>query len=224
MLDKLSEIAQPFLSGLPASSVRDIQSVAIPMKYADGALIHNRGDDKPGLSIVRRGTVRVGLIRTDGTFVITSLLGAGQTFGEFTLYAGLPRTHDIIAMGETEIWQLPRQRFLKLAETRPELTQGLLKTALVRTHILLEMIEAMRSLPVLERVAKILLILVTTAGKDSVFHCRQSDLAVTLGISRMTLSKALKTLEKLGLVTLGYGGIALPDKARLIAWITERDA
>jgi CRP-like cAMP-binding protein len=223
MLDKLAQISTPFLKSISPDALQAIKQAAISMKYADGALIHNRGDEKPGLSIVRRGTVRVGIIRADGTFVIASLLGAGQAFGEFTLYAGLPRTHDIIAMGETEIWQLPRNRFLELTKTRPELTEALLRTGLVRSHILLEMIEAMRSLPVLERVAKTLVILVTTAGDGPTFRCRQSDLAATLGLSRQTLSAALKRLTKMGLVKLEYGGITLPDRQLLISWLGKRD-
>ncbi|WP_427452513.1 Crp/Fnr family transcriptional regulator [Litorimonas sp. WD9-15] len=223
MLERLSDISKPFLMSISAEAVDAVKSAAISMRYADGAMIHNRGDEKPGLSIVRSGTVRIGVIRTDGTFVITSLLGRGQTFGEFTLFANLPRTHDVIAMGETEVWQLPGARFLRLCETWPEMTEALLRTNLVRTHILLELVEAMRSLPVLERVAKTLVILVTSAGEETVFRCRQSDLAVTLGMSRTTLSQALKRLERDRLVTLGYGEITLPDRARLIDWIATRE-
>ncbi|GGX65728.1 Crp/Fnr family transcriptional regulator [Litorimonas cladophorae] len=223
MLDRLSEISRPFMDMITAESRSAIEASAIKMRYADGALIHNRGDEKPGLSIVRQGIVRVGLIRTEGTFVITSIFGPGQSFGEFTLFAGLPRTHDIIAQGETEVWQLPGERFLRLRETRPDLMEALIKTALVRSHVLLEMIEAMRSLPVLERVAKVLVILMTTAGQTSQFYTRQSDLAVTLGLSRTSLSKALGRLEADGLVTRGYGQIRLPDRDRLITWITARD-
>ena len=224
MLDRLSEISRPFMDMITAESRRAIEASAIKMRYSDGALIHNRGDEKPGLSIVRQGIVRVGLIRTEGTFVITSIFGPGQSFGEFTLFAGLPRTHDIIAQGETEVWQLPGERFLRLREKRPDLMEALMKTALVRSHVLLEMIEAMRSLPDLERVAKVLVILMTTAGQTSQFYTRQSDLAVTLGLSRTSLSKALAQLEADGLVTRGYGQIRLPDRDRLITWITARDA
>ncbi len=224
MLDRLSAISRPFLDMVTPEALQAIEAASITMRYADGGLIHNRGDEKPGLSIVRSGMVRVGVIRTDGTFVITSLLGPGQSFGEFTLFANLPRTHDIVAQGETDVWQLPGDRFLRLCEARPELMEGLLKTSLVRSHALLEMIEAMRSLPVLERVAKILVILITTAGQSSHFYTRQSDLAVTLGLSRTTLSKALAALEAEGLVTRGYGQIRLPDRDRLIDWITARDA
>jgi CRP-like cAMP-binding protein len=223
MLERLAAISDPFLKMVSPNALSTIEAASILMKYSDGALIHNRGDEKPGLSIVRSGLVRVGMIREDGTFVITSLLGAGQSFGEFTLFADLPRTHDIVAQGETEVWQLPGARFSRLCETQPELMEALLKTALVRSHVLLEMIEAMRSLPVLERVAKILVILVTTTGESSHFYTRQSDLAVTLGLSRTTLSKALTQLEADGLVARGYGQISLPDRDRLIAWIRTRE-
>ncbi len=223
MLERLAAISDPFLKMISPNALSAIEAASILIKYGDGALIHNRGDDKPGLSIVRSGLVRVGMIREDGTFVITSLLGAGQSFGEFTLFADLPRTHDIVAQGETEVWQLPGARFSRLCETQPELMEALLKTALVRSHVLLEMIEAMRSLPVLERVAKILVILVTTTGENSHFYTRQSDLAVTLGLSRTTLSKALTQLEADGLVARGYGQISLPDRDRLIAWISARE-
>ena len=223
MLDQLVQISHPFLEQLAEDDIADLRALAIPMRYSDGELIHNRGDDKPGLSIVRSGLIRVGVIRSDGTFVITSILGEGQTFGEFTLFADLPRTHDIIAQGEAEVWQLPGQRFLRLCETNANLLPALLKTSLVRNYILLEMIEAMRSLPVLERVAKTLLILVTTARHGDGFYTRQSDFAATLGMSRATLSKALAQLEERTLIERGYGRITISDHIALTEWVRARD-
>jgi len=224
MLDRLADISHPFMDRLSPKGVQAVKNAAISMRYVDGELVHNRGDEKPGLSIVRSGVVRIGVIRPDGTFALTSLLGPGQTFGEFTLFAGLPRTHDIVAQGDTEIWQLPGDRFLNLCEKHTELTQALLATSLVRSHTLLELIEAMRSLPVLERVAKTLVIMVTAAGRSKNYYTRQSDLAISLGISRTTLSKALMTLERDGLVSRGYGKIHLPDRERLIKWVSARDS
>lgn len=224
MLSKLRTISVPYLDQLVDTDVEALKTVAIPMRYADGELIHNRGDDKPGLSIVRSGLVRVGVIRTDGTFVITSMLGAGQTFGEFTLFADLPRTHDIIAQGETLVWQLPGKRFLRLCEKKSNLLPALLQTSLVRNYVLLELIEAMRSLPVLERLAKTLVILVATAGQGDEFYTRQSDLAATLGMSRPTLSTALTKLEALNLITRGYGRIHISDFQSLTEWVSARDS
>jgi len=223
MLSKLRDISVPYLEQLVDSDLESLKAAAIPMRYADGELIHNRGDDKPGLSIVRSGLVRVGVIRTDGTFVITSMLGVGQTFGEFTLFADLPRTHDIVAQGETLVWQLPGKRFLRLCENNGALLPALLQTSLVRNYVLLELIEAMRSLPVLERVAKTLVILVATARQGDEFYTRQSDLAATLGMSRPTLSTALAKLETLKLITRGYGRIQISDYQSLTEWVSARD-
>jgi len=223
MLDRLAALSSPFLERLSPETMKVVAAASIPVKYTDGGLIHNRGDEKPGLSIVRSGSVRVGIIRPDGTFVITSILGPGQNFGEFTIFAGLPRTHDIIAQGETEIWQLPAERFHRLSDVMPDITQAILAITLVRNYVLLELVEAMRSLPVKERVAKTLFMLVTLAGRETRFYTRQSDLAATLGLSRTTLSKALSQLENEGLVSRGYGVIRLPDRERLFHWITARD-
>lgn len=224
MLEKLSKITDPFLEQLSNADVAALETASIAMRYESGALIHNRGDDKPGLSIVRSGLIRVGVIREDGTFVITSMLGPGQTFGEFTLFASLPRTHDIIAEGETYVWQLPGTRFMRLSEKHPAIMPALLRTSLVRNYILLEMIEAMRSLPVLERVAKMLVILVATARQGDKFTTRQSDLAATLGLSRATLSKVLRQLETRDLISRGYGRINIPDPEILTQWVSARDS
>lgn len=223
MLHQLADISRPFLEQLSQKDIAALKSAAILMRYQDDELIHNRGDDKPGLSIVTSGLIRVGVIHEDGTFIITSMLGKGQTFGEFTLYADRPRTHDIIAQGETQVWQLPGTRFLNLCDTHPALLPALLKTSLVRNFVLLEMIEALRSLPVVERVAKILVLLVTMARQGDNFYARQSDLAATLGLSRATLSKALARLEALGLITRGYGRIMIIDHGALTDWVSARD-
>jgi len=71
-------------------------------------------------------------------------------------------------------------------------------------------------------VAKTLVILITSAVEVTTFRFRQSDLAATLGMSRQTLSTALRKLERLELVTTGYGEISLVDRKKLIAWLDGR--
>lgn len=209
------------MSSLDDVVAQRVRGAGTLVRYADGELIHSRGDSKPGLSIVETGSVLVGVYGADGSFVMTSILGPGHTFGEFTLFAGLPRTHDITASGPTEIHQLSGNRFLHICEQTPEIYRALLSASLARTHVLLELMDAMRRLPMLERTAKVLLTMMTLTGDDNVFRCRQSDLAYTLGVSRMSLSKALKQLSERGLINLGYGEIRLPNKAALVEWVAQ---
>ena len=189
------------------------------MKYSGGQLIQMRGDLKPGLSIVRKGAAHVGVNGIDGTFVMVAALGPGECFGEITLFTELPRTHDISAIGDTEIYQLSKITFDRLYNREPAISRALLKTTLHRTHILLEMLDAIRRLPILERTAKILLSMSHSLGGSNVLQGRQDELAYTLGISRVSLGKALKQLNQLGLIAIGYGKIAIPSRPQLAIWV-----
>ena len=153
---------------------------------------------------------------------MTSILGPGQTFGEFTLFANLPRTHDVTAVGETEIYQISGPRFNRLYSQEPDISKALLSRSLIRTHLLLEMMNAMRRLPVRERSAKVLLIMLQSTGNDKSFKCRQSDLAFALGISRMSMNRALSQLSELNLIETGYGEIRIANSERLEKWVKKQ--
>lgn len=219
MLDLITTGSPAFMSMLPDHCVKGIQDAANLVSYDAGQLVHNRGDAKPGISIVKSGSVHVGIYGVDGSFVMTSILGPGQTFGEFTLFAGLPRTLDITAANKTQIYQLSATRFTALYEREPDISRALLSATLTRTHLLLEMMDAMRRLSMRDRTAKILLTMMQISGVGDVFECRQSDLAFTLGVSRQSLSTALKQLAELGLVEIGYGKIMLPDPKAMSNWV-----
>lgn len=221
MQDLLIANTPSFMESLPPRLRDQIAGAGTHMRYGDGELIHSRGDAKPGVSIVVSGAVQMGVHGADGAFVITSYLGAGQHFGEFTIFAGLPRTHDAIASGPAVVNQIKAEAFARLYDSEPEISRVLLSTTLIRLHGLLEIMDALRRLPMRERTAKILLVLMQTAGGSERFECRQSDLAFTLGVSRTSLSTALRQLGQLGLIETGYGEIRLPDPDRLRAWVAE---
>ncbi|MEO0452243.1 MAG: Crp/Fnr family transcriptional regulator [Pseudomonadota bacterium] len=205
---------------LLSADVRELVAKAgSVVRYQDKQLIHSRGDQKPGISIVVSGAVQVGVFGSDGTFVITSHLGPGQTFGEFTLFADLPRTHDISATGETEINQITAGVFLRLYDEQPQVSRALLTTSLVRTHRLLEFMDAMRRLPIRERTAKVLFTMLQTAGGDHRFEFRQTELARALGVSRSSLNTALRQLRELGLIETGYGQIRVPKPDSMQRWV-----
>jgi len=46
-------------------------------------------------------------------------------------------------------------------------------------------------------------------------HVRQEDLAAMIGVSRQTINKELKALERAGMVQLAYGRIVVRDAQRL---------
>lgn len=216
-LIKIDAIA--FLDLLPNEVTAELVASSVLMKYTNGQLIHVRGELKPGLSIVCSGAAQVGVNGIDGTYVMTAALGAGECFGEFTLFTELPRTHDISSIGDSQVYQISKSKFDALYEREPSISRALLKTTLTRTHILLEMLDALRRLPILERTAKTLLMMFYTLGGLNNIISRQSDFAYTLGITRVSLAKALKQLTELGLIELGYRRITICDHNALANWV-----
>lgn len=216
--------APPLMTLLSAQTRKALSDASVRVKYNHGQIIHSRGDDKPGISIVRAGAVRIGAIGTDGSFITVSLMGIGQSFGEHTLFADLPRINDVSAVGNTEIDQIAGPAFMRLFSEIPELGPALLKISLSRTYYLLERLDDMRRLALHVRLAKLL----SSFGPDSApaqtsldIPCRQSELAFMLGVSRVALGKAVKRLEKAGLICQGYRQIKLLDLYALQSWIAK---
>lgn len=207
---------------LPAALRRRLWDAGVPVRYRDGGLIHRRGDAKPGLSIVREEAVRMDNVGRDGSILATVVLGPGECFGEFTLFAGLPRTHDATAMGDTLVVQIDRARFDRLADDAPALLRHLLEATALRLHRALEQLDDLQRLSLPARAAKLLLQAAGGSGAGLTVAVRQSDVAETLGVSRVAAGQALATLAGKDLISRGYGRITIPDPARLRQWLDDQ--
>lgn len=192
-------------------------------RYDDGALVQLRGDAPGALFIVERGQVIAGTEGADGSFVTAALLGPGDHVGDETIFAGMPRLHSLRAIGETEILRIPASRFLSVFNQEPDVGRALLTIALRRITFMIEFIDGQRRWPLPVRIAHLLLTSVEDrqhVGRHTI-HCRHEDLAEILGVSRVAVSKALKSMQKEGRVTICYGSIELNDVQQLIGWLQD---
>ena len=212
---------KPFLDFLNPYQIALLKATGCIRSLSDGQFIHSRGDGEPGISVIEKGAARAGIYGPDGGFILTSFIGAGHSFGEFTVFTDLPLSHDISAVGSTRLINIPAQSFLDLCETEPAFLGALLRATLLRSHVLIEMLHALRLLPLVPRVAKYLLIMAPTTGANSRLHFRQSDLAATLGLSRASMNRALSELERLNLVRRDYGYLEICSVPELSVWLEK---
>ncbi|TVS11973.1 MAG: Crp/Fnr family transcriptional regulator [Gammaproteobacteria bacterium] len=212
---------KPFLSFLSDDQIARLTARGHRRKLADGQFIHSRGDRDPGLSIIETGAARTGIYGNDGEFIITSFLGPGHSFGEFTVFTEIPLSHDVSAVGPTTILRIPSQAFLKLGEAEPVFLNALMCATLMRSNVLLEMLHAIRMLPLVPRVAKFLLILTPPPPAKPKVRFKQADLAATIGLSRASMNRALTELEELRLIERRYGSIEVRSVDDLLAWLRQ---
>lgn len=200
---------------LPDNVMSRLLKAGSVMSYEDGQIIQERGDDWRGLSIVRSGLAVAGNYGDDGSFLASALLRTGECYGEVTLFLDSDRTHGLWAQGRTEIIHIDEARFIELFETEPEISKALLKLTLLRNQELLEYMDTQRRLSVVARVARLLFSAADTASNEDVIECRHEDISVMIGVSRVSIGKALKKLEDDELIELAYGSITIPDLGKL---------
>jgi len=193
------------------------------IKYADGQLIQTRGDKTRGFSIIKSGAVCFGKTDAEGRFITSVVYEPGQCYGEFTVLAGLPRTHDGIAVGETSICHISKATFDRLLADEPALAAPILASLTLRLHSLLEWADDLRRYPLKVRLGKQLLALVRAPAKGtaSSLTVTQGDLAELMGVSRVAVAKILADYQRRGFVRLGYGKIEITNPNALEIWLQQ---
>lgn len=213
-------MSEASLHRLPQKTITKLAQYGFVESYQDGELIHDRGDAKPGLSIVKSGRVRVGNYGQDGRYCLTRILTPSETFGEFTLFAHLPRTHNAQAMGQAEVIQLDEANFKQCCQLMPTIKDNLLTSLSTKLHESLEMIDDMRRLPLHMRVAKALVSHAKQTDTDLI-SIKQADLADLLGVSVLSAHHALKKLSEMQLIRVGYGSIEIVSTSALKTWLRD---
>ncbi|MFM9852642.1 MAG: Crp/Fnr family transcriptional regulator [Sphingomonadaceae bacterium] len=211
----LSRVAEPIRNRLRADSVR--------MTYADGQLVHARGEQKPGLSIIHSGRIRFGTTGANGSFIQFSVLNRGDVFGEMTVFTGVGRWHDAFAVGPVVVDQLSRDRFLAIIHEFPELAIHMLELLAWRLHYAFEGVDDIMRRPLVERIGRYLIHASGTVDAGKMIELRQSELGEAMGASRVSINKALRELADLGFLVTGYGKVELRNRDALQAWLSGRD-
>jgi CRP/FNR family cyclic AMP-dependent transcriptional regulator len=209
------------LHGLSDELRTALEEAEVRVRYRDGELVQARGDRTPGLRIVRAGAVRAGNVGAEGEYLVLGVFGPGQTFGEMTLFADLPRTFDVYASGPTTVGHIDKDRMDRLLQDHPELARVFLRTLSTQLHAALELVEDLRRLSVTVHVAKLLSTMAKTERNMASLEVTQESLGKILGVTRIAVARALDRLEEDGLIRRGYGKIDVPDVPSLRTWVAE---
>ena len=208
-----------FLDLLKPEVQAAIEAVERRRSYDDGNMIHSRGDDGDRLIVVRSGAVRVGRVNSNGRETVLAVLGSGHFIGIMGVLSGRERNQNAVAVGETTVGFVQKADFLALMAKYPEIASAALPITLNRLSVALNMLDDLRLLPLPAYTAVLLLNMHEASEVPGVVYWSQSEIAVAVGASRVSVGKALKKLEGEGLIALKYGFIEIPDVSALSDWI-----
>ncbi len=104
--------------------------------YADGAIIHQRGDEGGCAYIVKRGSVE---LRQRGRPVET--IGVGEIFGETCVITGAPRATTAVARGDVELLLIDSELFTVLVRDDEDFSRTVMRLLARQLHAVSEMFE-----------------------------------------------------------------------------------
>ena len=198
----------PIFSSLNDETLLQIDQVCIKKNYQKGTIILFEHDEGNAFFFIVKGEVKISRESDDGREVILSLLQDADVFGEMSLLDGMPRSANVTAMEDTELYMIKREDFLELLNNHPDVSIALLEEI---THRLREAGLRIKSLSLNDAEGKVAMVLLQIAEekgkiKNGIVEIEklpfQHDLANMAGTSRETISRTLHSFAKKGLVEL----------------------
>jgi CRP/FNR family cyclic AMP-dependent transcriptional regulator len=206
----------PLLSGLDASEIARFAELTRERAYPRGSIIVFEDDPGDSLFIVRAGRVKVVLIGEDGREVILGILGVGDHFGELSLIDGQPRSAHVIAMEDSQLIVLRREDFRRRVEESPAVAWALLVELSRRLRRADEQIGRLVLLDVDGRIARLLLDAAAESGGTTIEkRLTHQTIAQMIGASRETVSRAMRSFQDRGLISVHRRQISIADRPGL---------
>jgi CRP/FNR family cyclic AMP-dependent transcriptional regulator len=198
-----------------------VSATAVRRSYRDGELVHDRGDGPADMGIVVRGAVMLVSPRANGREILLSRIKVGQNFGDITLPFAETCTHRAIAVGDTQVDHISSTGFHRLME-RPAIAKAFYTVTAYRLAMAVRMLDDVRSLPADVILANLLLSFHDGMEQAETLEFVQENFAGYMGVSLVTLNKALRSLKQLGLIKTGYRHIRIIDPDGLRRWVKSR--
>lgn len=219
MIDPIDFSPITFLNLLPAGLAQHVREISEHKRYLKGQQIEQRGSVSTHISIIHSGLVRLGVDNVDGSRFNISVLGSGNSFGELSMFLKQPIRHDAHAETDLELYRLSACKINQLIEIEPKFSKALLKVAYARFDSMLNYVGDSIRQSIDVRTAKLIIDISKGSNKQNQIVCRQIDLGHALGVSRVTIGKALKGLQDQGLIEIGYGKITISSLVDLVRFV-----
>ena len=209
--------------------LRHLRPEELSRLAASAALVHHRphatifqkGDPGASMMAVISGRVKICTYSADGKELVLNIIDRGSLFGEIALLDGQTRSADAVALEQTELLVLDRNRLMPFLTAHPDIATRLISVLCQRLRQTSEALEdaLLRDAP--SRVARGLLRLAGTFGKQEKAGLRldiklsQQQIGNLIGISRESINKYIVDWTRAGYLVVNNGFITIIDREAL---------
>jgi CRP/FNR family cyclic AMP-dependent transcriptional regulator len=224
-VDKRALLKNHYLfSNLSSEHIDHLAACIVGKSVLHGTSICAKGDPGSSLFVICQGTVKISVPSADGHDAVFNLIGKGDVFGEIALLDGRPRTADVVAITDCELFVIERRDFLPLVKEEPEIALKMIEILCAKLRRTTEQAENLMFLHLPGRLAKALLRLSDGDGRwcERKVAVTQKDLGNIIGMSPESTSRQLRIWEQQQWVRLEPDGIVILS-AKALERIAEGD-
>jgi CRP/FNR family transcriptional regulator, cyclic AMP receptor protein len=214
----------PFFQALDAPALAFLSQRARLRRCTPGQAIVQQDVPADAVYLIDRGRASVSVTGRDGRAMTLRELGPGEIIGEVSLLDGGPPSATVTALVKTELVAIDRASFTDLLAQRPQIAVALLPVLASRLRLLTTWVDDLAGLPLPARLAKCLLRIAADHGQNVGPARRrisqkisQEDLARRLGVTRESVNKHLRRLEKTNVIVKEAGYLVVTNLAALQA-------
>lgn len=206
----------PYFAELDSVHSLALAGTAVPEQYESGQIVLLEGEPCTGMQIVESGWLRSLKSSPSGREQTLRVVGPGEVFGDFTMFAGMANASTVVALEPSRVWFIPAQAVLALLD-QPSFARLVVQTLAARALQLLSLVEDLSLRTVTARLARLL---VENSSEDVVPRRRwatQTEMANRLGTVADVLNRALRALVVEGLIEVDRHQIRICDRPGLEA-------
>ena len=208
----------PLFRELDETALQAIAHLTRERTYPSDSALFHVGDPGHMLYVILEGQVRIEKDSASGETIHLAYRGRGDHFGELALLDGNPRMASAVTVGECRCLTIEREAFRECLVNTPSLALPLLAALAERLREAADDLEGVQELDVLGRLCKALLELAVDCGQDDgsgtikiARHITHQELAGRIGATRESVTRALSSLRRTGLVSTTGRTLSLLD-------------
>jgi CRP/FNR family transcriptional regulator, cyclic AMP receptor protein len=207
-----------WLVNLPESVKQQVAAAAFEAYFDAGDVVARKGEPASTWIGVVEGLLKISAVYRSGRVVMFTGIPAGSWVGEGSVLKRELRQYDIFAMRPSRVIHIPGATFRWLLDTSFEFNHLILTHLNERLGQYIGMVEIDRLIDPVARVARAIASLfnpVLYPRMGPLLGLSQAELGELTGLSRQTVNRALRDLEREGILTTAYGGIMIEDATLL---------
>ena len=211
-----------FFEGLKASTIETLERTVKRRRFAAGEILFARGDAATEIFALTAGRVKISRSSEDGTTQTLLLLHQGDLIGSLAVVQGTPHPVSAHAVRTVDTAAWTSGQFRSVLKLDPTLAEHTLKLVARRAEQMLDRLEEITSIPLEQRLARVLLRIAADCGQETdadevTLALTRQDLAELTSVTLPTISRIMSRWRRQGLIAGTRGTVTIPSIYRFAA-------